>query len=670
MKWSSAWLNYNKKLDNKGVIELTKIISNDNSIVIQNAMKELKEAFLGLYNIALIEEKISSNKLHEDDKGAILLGLKKTDKEDTFLDESYQITYKKGNIEISSASEVGILYGVFSFLRNLQLGKSLQDMNLFEKPSNPLRMLNHWDNMDQSIERGYAGDSIFFQNNEIIINERTYDYARLCASIGINGIAINNVNVKDAATYLITDRYLDKLTILSSIFTSYGIKLFLSINFAAPVDMGELDTADPLDEKVIAWWRNKSSELFERIPDFGGYIVKADSEFRPGPFTYNRTHSDGANMLARALKPHGGILIWRCFVYNCKQDWRDRKTDRARAAYDHFAPLDGKFDDNVILQIKNGPMDFQVREAVSPLFGALKNTNVILEFQVTQEYTGQQKHVCYLVPMWKEVLDFNTYAKEEFAKVKDIVSGKTFPMKYSGITAVANVGNNYNWTGHDLALCNWYGFGRLLFNTELTGEEIANEWIQLTFGNEKKVIDIILKILKDSWATYEKYTSPLGIGWMVNPSHHYGPNIEGYEYSKWGTYHRADHKGIGVDRTTKGTGYTTQYLEANASMYENKETCPEELLLFFHYVSYDYMLKSGKTLIQHIYDTHFEGVEEVENMIEQWKQLDGLIDEGIYNRVSMRLEMQLESSIEWRDMVNTYFYRKSGIGDKLNRTIY
>lgn len=670
MEWNHAWLNYNKKLTNKDVIGFTKIVSSHDGIVIQNARMELKKAFLGLYKISLVEEINSAYNLHIEDKGVILLSLNKGDKENVILDEAYQIAYKNGNIEISSFGEVGILYGVFAFLRKLQVGIALEDMQVVEGPSNPLRMLNHWDNMDGSIERGYAGNSIFFENHEIIINERTRDYARLCASIGINGIAINNVNVKDSATYLITDRYLDKLTELSSIFTSYGIKLFLSINFAAPVEMGELETADPLDERVMAWWKNKTSELFERIPDFGGYVVKADSEFRPGPFTYNRSHSDGANMLGRALKPHGGILIWRCFVYNCKQDWRDRKTDRARAAFDHFAPLDGEFDDNVILQIKNGPMDFQVREPVSPLIGGLIKTNIILEFQVTQEYTGQQKHVCYLLPMWKEVLEFNTFVKEDQSKVKDIVAGRTFPMKYSGITAVANVGNDFNWTGHDLALCNWYGYGRLLFNTELTEEEIAREWIMLTFGDEKEIMDVVLKLLNNSWATYEKYTSPLGIGWMVNPNHHYGPNIEGYEYSKWGTYHRADHKGIGVDRTTKGTGYTTQYLEPNATMYEHKETCPEELLLFFHYVTYDYVLKSGKTLIQHIYDTHFEGVEEVEEMLRQWSYLDGIIDEGTYKRVLDRLQLQLESSIEWRDMVNSYFYRKSGIGDSLNRTIY
>jgi len=376
-------------------------------------------------------------------------------------------------------------------------------------------------------------------------------------------------------------------------------------------------------------------------------------------------------MLAEALEPFGGIIIWRAFVYNCLQDWRDLETDRAKAAYDNFMPLDGKFRDNVILQIKNGPMDFQVREPVSPLFGGMKNTNQILELQITQEYTGQQKHLCYLIPQWKEILQFDTYARGRGSTVERIVTGSVFPQKHTGFAGVVNVGNDHNWTGHTLAQANLYGYGRLSWNPELSAEEITDEWVRLTFGNEPGLIKTISRILLTSWEVYEKYTSPLGIGWMVNPGHHYGPSVDGYEYSPWGTYHRADHFGIGVDRTTeKGTGFTGQYYPENAKLYESMEKCPEELLLFFHHVSYTYHLKSGKTLIQHIYDTHFEGVEKVKEMIKCWQDMKGVIFDETYNHVLARLKIQLDHAREWRDVINSYFYRKSGISDELNRKIY
>jgi alpha-glucuronidase len=316
-------------------------------------------------------------------------------------------------------------------------------------------------------------------------------------------------------------------------------------------------------------------------------------------------------------------------------------------------------------------MDFQVREPVSPLFGALKNTNMILEVQAAQEYTGQQKDVCYLIPMWKEVLDFETYSKEKDSTIADIVSGRAYNQANCGMAVVTNTGNDYNWTGHDLVASNLYGFGRLSWDTELSSEQIAKEWTALTFTHEDKVAKVVLDILMKSWPVYEKYTSPLGIGWMVNPNHHYGPNIDGYEYDRWGTYHRADRNGLGVDRSVKsGTGYAGQYNEPNASMYEDKESCPEELLLFFHYIEYDYKLKSGKTLIQHIYDTHFEGVEDVKDMIKEWEGIKGLIPQDVYERVRERFDMQISNAVEWRDRVNTYFYRKSGIEDAKGRKIY
>lgn len=661
MKYESAWLTYQRNYNLDIPWEKEKIYVNTCGQVAQTAAEELlrvAEEILGL-QMEMTEE--------EAEAGICLV----LDRDSAKEEEAYHILHKDGQLFITSAGERGLLYGSFAYIRMLQNNRDLKKLDVTEKPSAPLRMLNHWDNMDGSIERGYSGNSFFFEDGKIIVDDRTKAYARLTASVGINAVVINNVNVKDYATKLIDEVYSKELQEMSEIFASYGIKLFLSLNFAAPMELGGLDSADPCDETVQNWWENKMKELYQRLPKLGGFLVKADSEGRPGPFTYGRTHADGANMLAKAIEPYGGLIIWRCFVYNCQQDWRDKKTDRAKSGYDNFMPIDGKFRDNVILQIKNGPMDFQVREPISPLFGGLEHTNQMLEVQIAQEYTGQQRHICYLIPMFKEVLGFHTYCKEGADTVEDIVTGKTMGNTANcGIAAVANTGNDENWTGHDLAAANFFGFGRLCFNTSLTAEEIAEEWIGCTFGTDEEVKEKVLKMLMMSWPAYEKYTSPLGIGWMVNPHYHYGPNVDGYEYDRWGTYHRADHLGIGVERGSKGTGYAQQYREPNASMYENIETCPEELLLFFHYIPYTYKLKTGKTLIQHIYDTHFEGAEDVEDMVSLWNSLKGKVPDRVFERVEKRLEHQREHSKEWRDQINSYFYRKSMIPDEQNRTIY
>lgn len=593
-------------------------------------------------------------------------------------EEGYRIYKKKQGLVICGGGESGLLYGTFALIRTMQtnpllFSKICSGKQILEKsPVNPLRMLNHWDNTDGSIERGYAGNSFFFVNHELVIDERTKDYARLLASVGINGTVINNVNVRGAATSLITGRYLPQLAKLSELFARYGIKLYLSLNFAAPMELGKLATCDPLDKNVQSFWKKKMEEVYTAVPLLGGFLVKADSEGRPGPFTYGRNHAQGANMLARAIAPYGGKIIWRCFVYNCSQDWRDRKTDRAKAGYDNFMPLDGQFADNVILQIKNGPMDFQVREPVSPLFSGLKATNMMLEVQAAQEYTGQQKHLCYLIPMWKEVLNFKTYAAGQAGAdtVADIVSGRLYGQKNCGMAAVANTGNDENWTGHDMAAANFYGFGRLAFDTELSAEEIAKEWIRSTYGGNREILECMLPMLLSSWEVYEKYTSPLGIGWMVNPSHHYGPNVDGYEYDRWGTYHYSDCHGMGVDRTMAGTGYVAQYNEPNRRMYENIDSCPENLLLFFHHVPYTYMLKTGKTLIQHIYDSHFEGAMQAQNMLLDFDALKHILPPAVFERIHTRLKIQSDHAKEWRDRINTYYFRMSGIPDEKGRTIY
>lgn len=660
MGHEQAWLNYRKVKDQSFRKYLTGVYSTEEDAVIRSGIRELTLAIEKMYTVTL-----------KDDRGPAASGihLRKNSAAD-LGEEGFHIYSGEQVFVIEGGTSKGILYGIFQLLRRLQaeaVGEEIKDRNV---PDNPLRMLNHWDNMDGSIERGYAGHSFFFKENEILVNDRTRDYARLAASVGINGVVINNVNVKNAATFLITPRYFADLRKIQEIFASYGIKLFLSLNFAAPMELEELQTADPLSEEVRSWWRGKLKRVFEELPGFGGFLIKADSEGRHGPFTYGRTHADGANMLAEIIEPYNGLIIWRCFVYNCQQDWRDRVTDRARAGYDHFQPLDGVFRENVILQIKNGPMDFQVREPVSPLFGGMRATNQILEVQIAQEYTGQQRHVCYLLPMFREVLKFHTYCQQDQDTVGDLISGRTYGQKYGGMAAVINTGADDNWTGHDLAAANWYGFGRLSFDGNLTAEEIATEWICLTFGSDPSVMSVVYGILMNSWHVYESYTSPLGIGWMVNPGHHYGPNVDGYEYDRWGTYHRADHRGLGVDRSSKGTGYSTQYHEPNASQYESIETCPEELLLFFHYVEYSHQLSSGKTLIQHIYDTHYEGADEAEAVVGRWKELKGILEQAAYERVLARLEHQALHAKEWRDVVCTYFYRKSGIASDSNRQIF
>ncbi|WP_420842469.1 alpha-glucuronidase family glycosyl hydrolase [Halalkalibacter alkaliphilus] len=672
-----GWLRYEKIQDQDWMNENEKwlsaiVCSGSRTTVIESAIEELIEAFTNMAG----QKPVLSNSV-QSSYSIVLSKIEGGDEASNELnDDGYIIRAEKtdngSTILLAGKTDIGILYASFHLLRLIQTRTNLETVNLRENPTNQLRMINQWDNMDGSIERGYAGESIFYENNQFTTNlERIKDYARLLSSVGINGISINNVNVHAVETKLITNAFLPNVAKVAEIFRGYGIKTFLSINYASPIQLGDLETADPLDDNVRKWWKEKAKDVYSYIPDFGGFVVKADSEHRPGPFTYGRNHADGSNMLAEALEPFGGIVIWRCFVYNCMQDWRDRKTDRARAAYDHFKPLDGQFRENVILQIKNGPMDFQVREAVSPLFGAMNETNQMLEFQITQEYTGQQKHVCYLIPQWKEILEFETYAKGEGTPIKRIVDGSTFENCYSGITAVSNIGNDTNWTGHQLAQANLFGFGRLIWNPDLSVEEITNEWVRATFGNDPDVVEQISIILKDSWPIYENYTSPLGVGWMVNPDHHYGPNVDGYEYSVWGTYHFADCYGIGVDRTVaSGTGYTAQYFAENASMYESLETCPDELLLFFHHVPYTHKLKSGKTVIQHIYDTHFEGVEQAIALKERWSSLVGKVDPERYQNILDRLNGQIDHAKQWRDIINTYFLRKSGIQDEKNRKIY
>ena len=584
--------------------------------------------------------------------------------------EGYRIGETEAGYKIESASPVGYLYGMYG-LHRLLTAQNEAGFPYESVPDQSIRMIDHWDNFDGSIERGYAGESIFYDHNTFRGDtELIRQYARLLASVGINAVLINNVNVHRPETFFVTGEALTEIRKISDVLAAYGIKTFISINFAAPITVGQLKSADPLEPEVVSWWEETVKRIYEEIPDFAGFVVKADSEGEPGPFSYGRNHDDGANMLARAAGPYGGVIIWRCFVYDCSQDWWNREADRARAAYDIFKPLDGRFLDNVILQIKNGPIDFQIREPVSPLFGALKKTNQILEFQITQEYTGHQRDICYLVPMWKETMNFDTKHGKSLT-VKDAVRENSPVRSRSGIAGVGNVGMDANWTGSKLAQANLYGFGRLVWNHELSSEVIAEEWVRQSFCLTEEKCGKLAAILTTSRDVYEAYTCPLGVGFMCKPAVHYGVDIDGYEYDRWGTYHYADRDGVGRDRTVKtGTSYTRQYSDARFYEYEDLSSCPDELLLFFHHVPYTHVLHSGKTVIQHIYDTHFEGVERVREYQAIWESLKDSLDGESYLNMKERLAWQLENAVSWRDQVNTYFYRKSGIPDEKGRKIY
>ena len=689
--WTDCWLLYPtiREMPEQAIT----ILSDWNGSVTDSAVRELETGLTGLYHCKI---RVSTPSDGRSDSSCTTTSDVSSDSacmtasdtpagrfsgdasvhlvKDTALPpEGFQIHAQNGRCVIRSGGESGILYGVFSLLRYLQMEQcAISELSLetTSVPDNSLRVMVHWDNLPGDIERGYSGNSLFFENNTILVNERTVDYARLASSVGINAVVINNSNVKDAALDLISERYYGPLQSLMNVFLNYGIRMFIAVDFTMPLLSGDLSTADPGDPAVRAWWAKKAAEVWKNLPGLGGFVVKADSEGRPGPYAYGKNHADGANMLAEAVEPYGGLIIWRCFVYDCQQDWRDTTTDRAKAGYDHYMPLDGCFKDNVVLEIKNGPMDFQVREPVSPLLGGLRKTQMLLEVQIAQEYTGQQRHVCYLLPWFRQILDQDMCCDETPSKVSDLIKGIRCGKPLGGIAAIANTGNDPNWTGHDLAAANFYGIGRLSFDTSLSPEAIAREWIRLTFGANKKAEDVLTEILLASWPAYEKYNAPLGIGWMCNPGYHYGPNPDGYEYDRWGTYHKADRTAIGIDRTRTGTGYTLQYSPRLCSLYEDRQTCPDELILFFHRLPYDYKLKSGKTVLQHIYDTHFEGAEEAAGFLAKIESIAGELPEDAYERMHQRFMHQKEHAALWRDVINTYFFRLTGIPDAHGRKIY
>jgi alpha-glucuronidase len=568
---------------------------------------------------------------------------------------------------ITAPNERGVLYGVFALLGKMARGENVSRLDEVQEPSAPIRWVNQWDNLDGRIERGYGGPSIFFAGGKVQDDlTRAGEYARLLASLGINGCAVNNVNA-DPRT--LDSNFIPQLKRIAAAFRPWGVQLAISVDLGSPKSVGGLDTFDPLDARVAAWWKNKVDELYRQTPDLGGFVVKADSEGRLGPSTYGRTHADAANVVARALGPHGGVIFYRAFVYNHHLDWHDLKNDRAKAAYDNFHPLDGAFDENVIIQIKNGPIDFQVREPVSPLFSGLRHTNQAIELQITQEYTGQQRHLCFLAPMWKEVLDFDMRAEGHPAPVKDIVAGRTFHRSTGGLVGVANVGMDANWLGSPLAMANLYAFGRLAWNPNLSAEKIVDEWTRLTFGSDPLVIKTISTMQLDSWHVYESYTGPLGVGTLTNiTGNHYDPGPQSSEENGWGQWHRADHQGIGMNRTVAtGTGYIAQYPPEAQKRYESLAACPDDQLLFFHHVPYAYVLHSGKSVVQHFYDSHYDGADRARDFIAQWKTLQGHVDDERYGDILARLQYQADQAVVWRDAICGWIYKLSGIADDKGR---
>ena len=671
-----AWLRYAPLSDAAARPYLTALPAAvtvyGSSPVVQNAQRELLRGVRGMLGRTLrVESKLPA-------ESAILLGtaadlqaaIPQAGLRANLPADSYQVTTVAVNgashLVIAGANDRAVLYGVFALLRKIGTGQRLNDHDPVQSPYAPVRWVNEWNNLDGAIERGYGGRSIFWDKNQARADlTRVADYGRMLASLGIQACSINNVNANPRA---LASDFIPQIVRIAEAFRPWGVRVALAVDFGSPKTIGGLDTFDPVDPKVAAWWKDKIDELYRAVPDLAGIVLKADSEGRVGPSTYGRTHADAANVVARGLQPHGGLLFYRGFVYDHHMDWKNPKNDRGRAAYDNFQPLDGKFDANVIVQIKHGPIDFQVREPASPLFAALEKTNQGIELQITQEYFGQSRHNVFLVPMWKSALDFDLQAGG-VTPVKALAAGKTFRRPVGGFVGVSNIGLDDNWFGNHLSQANLYGFGRLAWNPDLSAQQIIDEWTRLTFGNEPKTVETITAMELASWPVFEQYTGPLGLQTLTDiVGDHYGVAVEASERNGWGQWHNADEKGVGMDRTVAtGTGYIGQYRPAVATMYESLETCPDDLLLFLHHVPYTYKLHSGKTVIQYIYDSHYEGADAVAGWVRDFQTLRGHIDDQRYSEILAQLRYQAAHVEVWRDAVNNWFHRASGIADAKGR---
>lgn len=569
------------------------------------------------------------------------------------------ITQKGKKITVITApGEIGVLYGTFHFLKLLQTHQPIDKLDIESSPRIDLRVLNHWDNLDRTVERGYAGFSLWdWHKLPGYIDPRYHDYARANASIGINGTVVTNVN---ANARVLSAHYLEKVAALADVFRPYGIKIYLTARFSAPIELGGLKTADPLDETVQQWWKDKVKEIYTHIPDFGGFLVKANSEGQPGPQNYNRNHADGANMLADAVAPFNGVVMWRAFVYDDKVP-----DDRAKQAYNEFKPLDGTFRKNVLIQVKNGAIDFQPREPFHPMFGTIPNTPLMMEFQLTQEYTGFSTHLVYLANQFKECLDADTHAKGPGSTVAKVIDGSVDSHQLSGIAGVANIGTDRNWTGHPFAQANWYAYGRLAWDHQRSAQDIAEEWIRMTFTNDASFVNPAKEIMDNSWETTISYMTPLGLHHIMGWSHHYGPApwIKDKHRADWTSvyYHQASKEGIGFNRTATGSNAIAQYAEPVAKLFGSREQCPEKFLLWFHHVGWNEKLKSGKTLWEELCGHYYAGAEEVKSFQQQWNALEGKIDRERFEHVKMLLTIQYNEAIWWRNACVLYFQTFSGL---------
>lgn len=655
------WLRYEKINDSKLLQEYQRTISSllftDTSATLFAAKEELVNGMQGLLGKTIpTTDKITDRTiLAGTGSNATIYSIISANVFDKLGKEGFTIQSAtiNGNriIVVAANSDIGVLYGCFYLLRLLQTHQPVQKLAIVSSPAVQLRMLDHWDNLNRTVERGYAGMSLWnWQTLPGYTDKRYKDYARANASIGINAVALNNVNANAA---ILTKDYLIKVAALANVFRPYGIKVFLSAKFSAPIDIGGLQTADPLDANVQAWWKQKSDEIYQLIPDFGGFLVKANSEGQPGPQNYNRTHADGANMLADALAGHNGIVIWRAFVYSNTND------DRAKQAYNEFHGLNGKFSSNVLLQVKNGPIDFQPREPFHPLFGAMPQTQLAIEFQLTQEYLGFATHLVYLAPLIKECLDADTYQQGKGSTVAKIVDGSLVHHTFSAITAVSNIGNDIDWTGHPFAQANWYAFGRLAWDHDLTAAQIADEWIRQTFTNDPLFVDTVKAMMLASREIAVDYMTPLCLHHIMGYSHHYGPApwYNTASRADWNPtyYHKADSLGIGFDRTSKGSDALAQYSPVIQKQLEDINTCDEKYLLWFHHVSWNYKMKSGNSLWGELCNKYYAGVDSVKWMQTAWAGTKGLIDDGRFEQVNMLLNIQYGEAVWWRNACVLYF---------------
>ena len=574
---------------------------------------------------------------------------------DQIGDEGYvilsSVIQDKSCVVIAANTDIGVLYGAFHFLRHLQTHKPLHDLRIISAPKIGLRMLNHWDNLDGTIERGYAGFSLWdWHKLPDYLSPRYRDYARANASVGINGASLTNVN---ANALILTPQYLIKAAALADLFRPYGIRVYLTARFSAPMEIGGLKTADPLDPQVIAWWHAKAEEVYGIIPDFGGFLVKANSEGEPGPHDYGRSHADGANLLADAVAPFGGVVVWRAFVYNSGVP-----DDRHKQAYDDLVPQDGTFHNNVLLQVKNGAIDFQPREPYHPLFGAMPQTPLMLEVQITQEYLGLATHLVYLAPLFKETLDADTHCAGPGSLVAHVVDGSLEGHALSGMAGVANSGSDRNWCGHPFAAANWFAFGRLAWDYTLPAEEIADDWLRMTFSNDARFVGPAKAMMIESREAVVNYMTPLGLHHIMARGHHFGPGpwVAGGR-DDWTSlyYHQADAAGVGFDRTPGGSDAVSQYFPPYREQLSDLDTCPEELLLWFHHVPWQHIMKSGRTLWDELCYKYNHGVAQVRQMQATWNSLADFVDAARFEHVRSLLAIQEKEARWWRDACLLYF---------------